>query len=67
MIYEVVFKDHGGKIYSKSTLEAADDEAAIALARRIHRSGVGHGYDIVKDGTVIHSETFGSKPTKPKE
>lgn len=66
MIYEVVFKDHGGKVYSKSTLEAADDETVIALARRIHKSGVGSGYDIIKSGAVIHSETFGAKPKPPK-
>lgn len=60
--YEIVFMDHGGTVYSRSELEAPDDTSAIAMARRIHKSGVGSGYSILNNGQLVHTEKFGASP-----
>lgn len=67
MNYEVLFRDHGGKIFSRANMQAADDEAAIELADRILRTGIGSGHEIRRNGVTIHFEEYGSavalKPT----
>lgn len=51
------FLDGGGHVYDAEKLEAADDAAAIATARVIHKHGIGNGYEIWDGKRSVHRET----------
>lgn len=56
MTYDVLFRDHGGHIFSRANLVADCHEVAIERARRIYRSGIGAGYEIWMEGQHVHTE-----------
>ncbi len=58
--YTISFHDFAGRVFSTSSLEAANDEQAISIARRIYRSGIGQGYEIHCQGRHVHSERLSS-------
>ncbi len=57
MIYEVRFKRNGGNVYSTETIQADDDQSAIAMARRMLKSGIGNGYEIWQGDRLVHTES----------
>ncbi len=54
--YVIFFQDFAGRVFSTANFEAANDETAIAKARRIYYSGIGQGYEIHCQGRHVHSE-----------
>ncbi len=56
MTYDLLFRDHGGHIFSRASLVADSHEVAIERARRIYHSGFGAGYEIWTEGQHVHTE-----------
>lgn len=60
MVYRLLFKNHADEIYGTDSIEAHDDRSAVEKAKRIFRCGIGAGYEIWRNGELIHTE-----PPKP--
>lgn len=54
--YTILFQDFSGRVFSMASLEAPNDKQAISIARRVHSSGIGQGYEIRCEGHHVHSE-----------
>lgn len=58
MEYRVVFLDHGRNAFSVAEVEAESDDAVVDKARRIFASGIGMGYEILRDEELVHIELY---------
>jgi hypothetical protein len=57
VLYRAHFITHADRIFGVSHFDAEHDEAAIAHARQVFRSGIGKGYEIWLDDRLVHAET----------
>ncbi len=55
--YRIRFTDHSGRAFGTEEMVCASDAAAIEQARRIHRHGIGKGYEIWDGERLVYRET----------
>jgi glyoxylase-like metal-dependent hydrolase (beta-lactamase superfamily II) len=56
-LYRAHFVNHADHIFGVSHFDAEHDEAAIAHARQVFRSGIGKGYEIWHEDRLVHKQT----------
>lgn len=55
-LYRIRFVNHADHVFGTEEMECASDREAVEKARRIHRHGIGNGYEIWQDGRLVHVE-----------
>jgi hypothetical protein len=55
--YRIRFIDHSGRAFGTEEMMCASDTAAIEEASRIHRHGIGKGYEIWDGERLVYRET----------
>lgn len=55
--YRIRFIDHSGRVFGTEEMRCANDDEAIDEARRIHRHGIGKGYEIWEGDRLVYRET----------
>jgi hypothetical protein len=53
--YVSLFLNHAGDVFGRDWLEAETDSVAVARALTIYRNGVGKGFELWRDGRLIHA------------
>jgi hypothetical protein len=56
--YRVHFLNHADDVFGTDHFESEHDEAAIAYAATVCRSGIGKGYEIWQDDRYVHTEIY---------
>jgi hypothetical protein len=55
--YHIRFLNHAGLVYGQEELCSPSDQTAIEQARRLHRHGIGMGYEIWDGERHVHTES----------
>jgi hypothetical protein len=52
--YVVHFVDHGGNVFDAVVLNHKSDEMAIEHAHRLDVPSIGNGFDLLREGRLVH-------------
>jgi hypothetical protein len=58
--YLCLFLNHADEVFGSDVFGAGSDDEAISLARTIYNNGIGKGYELWRDESLIDTRVHGS-------